>query len=149
MSPGSSSQHSTCWLRHMPVHWTRPIHLWSRRSRDPWPPPAGKGALLEVLSRRPVFTRFGFTRAKQYVGFGFWTFSNAKASEAHDGQKCVEIRHTATRSLDTETVGHGFKNMFEVCYTESLLFTKWPQRRKYQGSLRCGFSYRFVVVRCG
>ena len=39
----------------------------------------------------------------------------AKAREAYDGQKCAEIRHTAARSLDTERVGHGFKNMYKVC----------------------------------
>ena len=39
----------------------------------------------------------------------------AKASEAYDGQECAGIRHIAARSLDTEKVGHGFKNMADVC----------------------------------
>ena len=38
----------------------------------------------------------------------------AKASEPHDGQECAKIRHTSARSLDTEKVEDGFKNMFEV-----------------------------------
>ena len=44
----------------------------------------------------------------------------AKASEACDGQESADIRHTAPHSLDAEKVGHGFKNVFEVCKTESL-----------------------------
>ena len=38
----------------------------------------------------------------------------ARANEAHDGQECLGIRHIAARSLDTEKVGHGFKNKFDV-----------------------------------
>ena len=58
--------------------------------------------------------------------------NSKKASEAYDGQDRAEIRHTAARSLGTEMVGHGLKNMFEMCNTESLQFAKSrPQRRKY------------------
>ena len=43
-----------------------------------------------------------------------------------------ETRHNATRSLDTEKVGHGFNNMIEVCKTERLHFAKSRfQRREY------------------
>ena len=34
--------------------------------------------------------------------------------------ECAEIGHTASRSLDTEKVGNGIKNMFELCNIESL-----------------------------
>ena len=43
-----------------------------------------------------------------------------KASEQHDGQECAEMWHTSARSLDTEKVEHGFKNMLEMRKTESL-----------------------------
>ena len=77
LDPGSSSQYILYWLHHVPVHWTRPVHWWFRRSRDrsrlrrdPCPPPTGEGAALEAPCRRHAFTRFGFTRAKEYVVFG-------------------------------------------------------------------------------
>ena len=83
LGPGSSSQYSMYWQRHMPVHWTRPVHWWFQRTdrgfaATPAPPRLVKGtrrrrprwAPLEAPCRRHVFTRFGFTRAKKYVVFG-------------------------------------------------------------------------------
>ena len=40
---------------------------------------------------------------KEYV-------KRAKTSEAYDGPECAGIRHISAHSLDTEKVGHGFKN---------------------------------------
>ena len=41
------------------------------------------------------------------------------------------MRYIAARSLDAEKVGHGFKNMFDVCQTESLVqFAKSRPRRQ-------------------
>ena len=45
---------------------------------------------------------------------------DGRLSEACDRQECAEIWHTSARSLDTEKVEHGFKNMFEVRKNESL-----------------------------
>ena len=76
LGPGSSSQYSMYWLRHMPVHWTRPVHWWFRRSPNrsrlaatSAPPRLMRGARrrrprrapLESPCRRPVFARFGVT----------------------------------------------------------------------------------------
>ena len=77
LGPGSSSQYSMYWLRHMPVHWTRPVHWcflppWlvrGARRRRP------RRAPLEAPCRRRVFMRFGFTRAKKYLVRRFWTVS--------------------------------------------------------------------------
>ena len=41
-----------------------------------------------------------------------------ETSKAYVGQECAEIRYTAARSLDTEEVGHGFKNLLGVRKTE-------------------------------
>ena len=54
LGPGSSSQYSMYRLRHMPVQWTRPVHLWSRRSRDPCPPRAGEGGSPEAPPEGPA-----------------------------------------------------------------------------------------------
>ena len=61
LGPGSSSQYSMYWQRHMPVHWTRPVHWWFRRSRnrprlrrDPCPPPAGEEDPPEVPPEGPA-----------------------------------------------------------------------------------------------
>ena len=71
----SSNQYSMYWLRHMPVHWTRPVHSSFRRSRnrsrlrrDPSPPRL-VGGPLEAPCRRPVFTRFGFTAVRKVRRF--------------------------------------------------------------------------------
>ena len=91
-------------------------------------------APLEAPYRGRVFTRLGFTRAKNPRRF--WTlfqmqfggrltklfFKEGKLERSYDGQECTGIRHIiAARSLDTEKVGHGFKNKFDVCQTESLV----------------------------
>ena len=35
LGPGSSSQYSMYWLRHMPVHWTRTVHWYTGPGPSP------------------------------------------------------------------------------------------------------------------
>ena len=55
---GSSSQYRIYWLRHMPVHWTRPVYWWLRRTGRGFAatpvPPAGEGAPPEAAPEGPA-----------------------------------------------------------------------------------------------
>ena len=78
LGPGSSSQHSMCWLRHMPVHWTRQCTSGGGKAATPPPPPAGEGGPPEAPPESPAggalpearIYAFGFTRARKNGGFG-------------------------------------------------------------------------------
>ena len=134
LDPGSSSQYSSMyWPPHMPVHWTRPVYWWFRRSRkrsrrscDPCPRRLVRGPRrwrpqrvpLEGPCRMPVLTRFGLKNTSILdpvfrMQFGSKLLrqklkKGQKTSEMYDGQECAEIRHTAVRSQDFEKVRNGF-----------------------------------------
>ena len=70
LGPGSSSQYSMYWLRHMPVHWTRPVRNRLRLRRDPCPPPAGERGPPEAPPEGDLDSLLIDSRAKKYVVFG-------------------------------------------------------------------------------
>ena len=127
----------------MPVHWTRPVHRWFRRSRDPCPPrlvrvprwrrPAG-GTFLRDLASLELRKRWFWT-VFQREFIGRLTKEHWKKSKSERSTWCAQVcGNTAHCSTQPRYRKGGTRIFFlsSVRNVESLQFAESrPQRRTY------------------